>query len=59
MGSLWSAVALAVRPFMAAQHSKGHFEFFGIDVIADAERNCWLIELNRLPGLGVSFKVSN
>ena len=36
---------------MQEQRSPDHFEFFGIDVIADADGECWLIEINRVPGL--------
>jgi hypothetical protein len=48
---LWKGVARAVTPFMSKQISKNNFEFFGIDVIADIDGNCWLLEVNRLPGL--------
>lgn len=37
----------AALPYMAHQSSPLHFEFFGIDVIADASGGCWLIEANR------------
>ncbi len=48
---LWKAVAIAVTPFMRKQRSKHHFEFYGIDIIADEDGHCWLLEINRLPGL--------
>ena len=32
------------------------FEFFGIDVIADTDGVCWLLEINRLPGLEASHQ---
>eukprot|EP01038_Epipyxis_sp_PR26KG_P009454 gene9454-12738_t len=48
---LWSAVVTAASTFMKYQTNKNNFEFFGIDVIADTDGHCWLIEANRLPGL--------
>ena len=36
---------------MQVQRNANHFDFFGIDIIADANGDCWLIEVNRLPGL--------
>lgn len=36
---------------MYYQRSPNHFEFFGIDIIADEAGDCWFIEANRLPGL--------
>lgn len=48
---MWQGVAQAAAPFMQEQRSPNHFEFFGIDVIADANGECWLIEINRVPGL--------
>ncbi|CAM9882022.1 unnamed protein product, partial [Discosporangium mesarthrocarpum] len=47
LGSLVEAAA----PFMAHQAKRGHFEFLGLDVIADAHGGAWLMEVNRLPGL--------
>jgi hypothetical protein len=51
---MWQEIAEAAAPFMQEQRSPGHFEFFGIDVMADAEGSCWLIEINRVPGLETS-----
>jgi hypothetical protein len=48
---MWKAVALACTPFMSKQLSNNHFEFFGIDIVADVHGRCWLLEVNRLPGL--------
>lgn len=51
---LWGEVAKACSSFMKHQTSANHFEFFGIDVIADEDGTCWLLEVNRLPGLEAS-----
>jgi hypothetical protein len=51
MKQLWAQVCEAVTPFMSQQRSPHHFEFFGIDIIADEMGRIWLIECNRLPGL--------
>jgi hypothetical protein len=48
---LWSSLCLAAKPFMIYQENEKNFEFFGFDIIADENGNCWLIEVNRLPGL--------
>jgi len=52
---MWKSVALAVRPFMQKQKCRDHFEFYGIDVVADEQGRCWLLEVNRLPGLESSL----
>jgi hypothetical protein len=49
--NMWKAVSISVSSFMKKQINKNHFEFFGIDVIADMDGYCWLLEINRLPGL--------
>ncbi len=49
--TMWSEVCQACTPFMSIQTSPHHFEFFGIDIIADVHGNAWLLEVNRLPGL--------
>ena len=49
--NLWTDLVNAVVPFMAHQRSPNFFEFFGLDVIVDDTYRCWLIEVNRLPGL--------
>jgi len=54
--SIWKDVTVACRPFMEQQTCPTHFEFFGIDVVADTNGDCWLIEVNRLPGLESSKK---
>jgi hypothetical protein len=48
---LWSELCSAARPFMVFQENSKNFEFYGFDVIVDEVKNCWLIEVNRLPGL--------
>lgn len=45
--AMWSAVVEAALPYMQHQASARHFEFFGIDVIADCAGQVWLIEANR------------
>jgi hypothetical protein len=40
---------------MAEQRSPHHFEFVGIDVICDAHGECYMLEVNRLPGLETSM----
>ena len=37
----------AAAPYMQEQLSPLHFEFFGIDVIADSMGASWLVEANR------------
>lgn len=44
---MWAAVVKAALPYMQEQTSERHFEFFGIDVIADTAGQCWLVEANR------------
>lgn len=44
---MWAAVVAAALPYMQHQASPLHFEFFGIDVIADDAGQVWLIEANR------------
>ena len=44
---LWKAVVDAAAPYMQNQLSDKHFEFFGLDIIADTDQRCWLIEINR------------
>lgn len=51
---MWHSVVKASNPFIAAQESSLHFEFFGLDVIVDNFGVCWLIEANRLPALEVT-----
>jgi hypothetical protein len=41
------AVVEAALPYMQHQASPRHFEFFGIDVIADHAGQVWLIKANR------------
>ena len=49
--SIWAAVVAEAHIYMDKQRSEKHFEFFGIDIIVDSSGDCWLIEINRLPGL--------
>lgn len=51
--AIWRGVAQAAEPFMRHQASSLHFEFFGLDLIADQSGRCWLIEANRCDDLGV------
>lgn len=51
---LWHDIVQAASPFMSYQTNIFNFEFFGLDVIADVDNKCWLIEINRLPGLETS-----
>ena len=44
---MWTAVVKAAMPYMQEQGSARHFEFFGIDIIADTAGQCWLVEANR------------
>ncbi len=44
---MWSAIVKAALPYMQEQSSARHFEFFGIDIIADSSNHCWLVEANR------------
>lgn len=52
---IWRSLIKTAAPFMRHQKSQFHFEFFGIDILADESHNCWLLECNRLPGLASSF----
>ena len=45
--TMWGGVVAAAEPHMATQRSPRHFEFFGLDVVADKAGGCWLIEANR------------
>jgi hypothetical protein len=49
--TVWREVVKAAIPFMKHQTSLHHFEFFGLDFIADESQYVWLLECNRLPGL--------
>jgi len=51
MKNVYSDLIEAAAPFMEVQVSPSHFEFFGLDFMADSQRNVWLLEVNRLPGL--------
>ena len=48
---IWAAVVNEASVYMSEQRSQKHFEFFGLDIIIDSANRCWLIEINRLPGL--------
>jgi hypothetical protein len=51
LSTLWSEVIQAITPYLRHQRHAQHFDFYGLDVIADQNGNCHLIEVNRLPGL--------
>lgn len=51
VSDIWRDVVIEASVYMCQQRSRHHFEFFGLDIIADATGMCWLIEINRLPGL--------
>ncbi|CAM9903066.1 unnamed protein product [Ectocarpus sp. 6 AP-2014] len=57
-GALWpkmlellGSLVDAATPFMQHQANPNHFEFLGLDIIADSAGGVWLMEANRLPGL--------
>ena len=52
---MWKDIVTQAYHFMSQQRSPFHFEFFGIDVIADEADNCWLIEINRWITLALIF----
>jgi len=45
--AIWATVVRAASTYMKEQTSRHHFEFFGLDLIADTSGRCWLIEINR------------
>ena len=51
---IWGNLILAATPFMSRQVSPHHFDFYGIDIMIDANQGSWLLECNRLPGLDSS-----
>ena len=52
---MWGELVDGASPFMAHQaQEEGRFDFYGIDIIADTFGDVWLLECNRLPGLGVT-----
>eukprot|EP00903_Cladosiphon_okamuranus_P010040 g9520.t1 len=51
MLELLRSLVQAATPFMQHQASPDHFEFLGLDIIADRVGGVWLMEANRLPGL--------
>lgn len=55
---IWAEVTTAAEPYLRHQTSRHHFEFYGIDIIVDSAPTptCWLIEINRLPGLESSVQ---
>lgn len=44
---IWKELTLAAEKFMGFQRNNSTFEFFGFDIIADQDENCWLVEVNR------------
>eukprot|EP00752_Nemacystus_decipiens_P008983 g8020.t1 len=51
MLELLRSLVQAATPFMEHQANPNHFEFLGLDIIADRAGGVWLMEANRLPGL--------
>ena len=51
MKHIWIELVQASSPYLAHQASQHHFEFYGLDYIANEDGQCYLIEVNRLPGL--------
>jgi hypothetical protein len=47
MKVVWYELCSSAKPYMSFQAQKSNFEFYGIDIIADEDMNCWLIEVNR------------
>ncbi|CAN0018419.1 unnamed protein product, partial [Phaeothamnion confervicola] len=52
--ALAADLVAAASPFLAEQTSPRHFELLGLDVLPDRDGGCWLMEVNRLPGLASS-----
>lgn len=54
---MWGELVSSAHPFLAHQSQSGtrRFDFYGIDIIADTFGDVWLIECNRLPGLGLTL----
>ena len=48
---LWAEMARAAGPCARRQVSAHHFEFYGFDVMLDAEGGAWLLEVNRMRAL--------
>jgi len=44
---IWRSVVIAALPYLQYQYNDHNFEFVGIDIIADINNQCWLIEVNR------------
>ena len=44
---IWYDIIQAATLFMKIQ-KPNHFEFYGLDIIVDENKICWLIEINRL-----------
>eukprot|EP00639_Heterosigma_akashiwo_P027769 CAMPEP_0194680860 /NCGR_PEP_ID=MMETSP0295-20121207/11718_1 /TAXON_ID=39354 /ORGANISM="Heterosigma akashiwo, Strain CCMP2393" /LENGTH=133 /DNA_ID=CAMNT_0039566693 /DNA_START=79 /DNA_END=477 /DNA_ORIENTATION=- len=55
MTEVWAELVRAAAPFLQVQANARHFEFYGLDFLADADgETAWLLEVNRLPGLQAS-----
>ena len=48
---VWNDLINQSSKYMKYQTNENHFEYFGIDIIIDEYNTCYLIEVNRLPGL--------
>lgn len=51
MQTIWYELVTAAEPYLLHQLSEKHFEFYGLDYIANESGQCYLIEINRLPGI--------
>lgn len=45
----------AAAPYMEHQNGEHNFEFFGVDLIADEDGCCWLIEANRYVVVNIDY----
>src|SRR3546814_8228358 len=54
----WGLLASSAERFMAEQNSPWHFEFIGIDVIADDSHCPWIIECKLHPAIVICVQRS-